>query len=104
MEYRATIYYLNESYVPKAINFLGEKLGKNPKLTEKVDNVLIPIGDSDAVSVITTKGLNKGNTSLYSDYVVIDDGLVKYETADLVSTLKEKTQKSWWIISERCLE
>lgn len=104
MTYEAKIYYQNDSYIPKALNFLGGKFNKNLGIKTKVDNMIIPIGDEDVIKVGITKGLNKNNILSELDYAVIQDSLIKTETLNNWNDLKGKIKKDFWVMSERSLE
>ena len=104
MTYEVKIYYQNDSYIPKALNFLGSKFNKNLGIKTKIDNMIIPIGDEDIIKVGVTKGLNKDNILSELDYAVIQDSLIKTETLNNWCDLKEKIKKDFWVVSERSLE
>lgn len=104
MVYKAAIYYQNDSYVPKALEFLANKFNKDFKINTKVDDVLMPIDDCDSLQIKAIKGLNNCNTTLSVDYVVIQRSLIKEGTVDYWIKLKENIKKDFWVISERSLE
>ena len=104
MVYKAAIYYQDDNYVPKALEFLASKFNKNFKINTKVDDVLIPVNELDMLCVKPIKGLSSCNINLSMDYAVIQDSLIKSETADYWQKLKENIKKDFWAISERSLE
>lgn len=104
MIYKATIYYQNDSYVPKALKFLADKFDKDFKINIKVDDVLIPINEQDMMCVKSIKGLTNSNSTFDVDYVIIQDSLIVTETIKYWQELKTHIKKDFWVISERSLE
>lgn len=104
MTYKTAIYYQNDSYVPKALEFLANKFNKNFKINTKVDDVLIPVDDYDMMCVKALKGLNNMNVTLRVDYAVIQDSLINSDTVEYWQKLKTNIKKDFWVISERSLE
>lgn len=104
MTYSVLIYYQNDSYVPKALEFIINKFNKNFKINTKVDDVLVPINDFDSLQIKVIKGLNNCNTTLNADYVIIQRSLIKEGTVKYWEKLKENIKKDFWVMSERSLE
>lgn len=104
MTYKTAIYYQNDSYVPKALEFLANKFNKNFKINTKVDDVLIPVDDYDMMCVKVFKGLNSMNVTLGVDYAIIQDSLINSDTVEHWQKLKTNIKKDFWVISERSLE
>lgn len=104
MIYKTAIYYQNDSYVPKALEFLANKFNKNFKINTKVDDVLIPVDDYDMMCVKVFKGLNSMNVTLGVDYAIIQDSLINTESAEYWQKLKANIKKDFWVISERSLQ
>ena len=104
MVYKCIIYYKDDSFVAPAINFIAARYDIYPRLTSKVDNVVIPIGESDSLKINAIKSLSRSNSQLIdTDYIIIQRDLLKPQLQELWVKLREQARINWWIKDERTL-
>ena len=104
MVYKCIIYYKDGSFVAPAINFIAAQYDIHPRLTSKVDNVVIPIGENDSLKINAIKSLFRSNSQLIdTDYIIIQRDLLKPQLQELWVKLREQARINWWIKDERTL-
>lgn len=104
MIYECIIYYKDDSFVAPAINFMAAQHDIHPRLTSKVDNVVIPIGENDSLKINAIRSLSKSNSQLIdTDYIIIQRELLKPKLQELWVKLREQARINWWIKDEKTL-
>lgn len=104
MVYKCIIYYKDDSFVAPAINFIAAQYDIHPRLTSKVDNVVIPIGENDSLKINAIKSLSRSNSQLIdTDYIIIQRNLLKPQLQELWVKLRGQARINWWIKDERVL-
>lgn len=108
MTYNCFIYYLHDDFINPALEFLGNKLGKqlNDLPSEaKFEYLVFPIGETDSATVQIIKGLSSASVrGRKPDYAIIEDSLITYETKDNFRYLKTVSPQSVWVLNRRSLE
>lgn len=104
MNYSCKIFYANDAFACKAINFIGDQFNRNPRLEVKVEDVLIPIEGDGLLSVRLCKGINQPLQADLPNYIIIEDRLLTPDTEKFLDVEAENQFKDLWVLSERELE
>lgn len=104
MVYKCIIYYANDSFACKAINFIGDQFEHNPRLKLKAESVVIPIGDDDALDIRLIRGIHQPIQRDNPNYVIIERKLITEETDKYLDEEAGPGFKDMWVFSEMELD